>query len=164
MSFSPFTDQFFLAVTWLGSLVILAPCTVILDIFLHRAGRGREALLLSTGLALSAGLVHALKLLCRRPRPEIGSLLVPMPATWSFPSAHTAQATAFFLVLAILAGRNLPRPAAGLLMASAALVILAVGWSRVYLQVHYVSDVIAGALVGAVAVLAATAAVHGLFR
>jgi len=104
-------------------------------------------------------MVHTLKLVFKRPRPAIENLLVPMPTDWSFPSGHTAQATAFFLTLAILAARNLPQPAAGLSIAISMLATLIVAYSRIYLQVHHVSDVLAGAFVGGLAVLVVAIAI-----
>jgi membrane-associated phospholipid phosphatase len=104
-------------------------------------------------------MAHALKPVFRRPRPTIENLLVSMPTDWSFPSGHTAQATAFFLALAILAARNLPQPAAGLAVAASMLTALIVAYSRVYLQVHFVSDVFAGAFVGGLAVLVVATAI-----
>lgn len=148
----PFADQFFVAVTWLGSLAVLLPCTAALAIvFCHRR-RGREALLLGASLGLGSLMTSALKLVFKRPRPAIENLLVPMPTDWSFPSGHTAQATAFFLALAILAARNLPQPLAGLAVTASILAALIVASSRVYLQVHYVSDVVAGGVIGSLAV------------
>lgn len=159
MSLRPFADQFFVAVTWLGSLVLLLPCTAILVFFFCCNRRKREALLLGAGLGLSSLMTYILKPIFKRPRPAIENLLVPMPTDWSFPSGHTAQATAFFLALAILAVRNLPQPAAGLAVAASILAALSVAYSRVYLQVHFVSDVFAGAFVGGLAVLVVATAI-----
>lgn len=99
-------------------------------------------------LGLTAVLVHALKLLVRRPRPQIDQLLVPMPADWSFPSAHTAQAAAFFLAAALIARRRTPTGPAAATITVALCTVVLVGWSRVHLQVHYLSDVLAGGLIG----------------
>jgi undecaprenyl-diphosphatase len=159
MSPPSFVDQFFIAVTWLGSLVVLLPCTAILVFFFCRSNRKHEALLLGAGLGLSSLMTYALKPMFKRPRPAIENLLVPMPTDWSFPSGHTAQATAFFLALAFLATRCLPQPAAGLTVATSVIAALIVAYSRVYLQVHYVSDVLAGAFVGGLAVLVVATAI-----
>jgi membrane-associated phospholipid phosphatase len=164
MAFTPLADQFFLVITWLGSLYILVPCTVALDLFLLQLGKGREALLVSASLGLTIFAAHSLKLVFKRPRPDIDPLLIAMPTGWSFPSAHTAQAAAFFLALAVIASRNLSPQAASLTTAAGILITLAVGYSRVYLQVHYVSDVLAGMFVAGLAVFAVTASLKHLVK
>lgn len=101
--------------------------------------------------AMSAGLAwilaHAAKAAVSRPRPyEVvpNAVLRQDPAHGtSFPSAHTCVTAAVVLVLIPF----LPRPAAVAAVAYAVLV----GWSRVYLGVHYPLDVVAGAGLGLVA-------------
>ena len=155
-------DFFFLAVTWLGSLHLLLPAALAVAFLPAARGRRCEALLPAASLGLTVVLVHALKLLVRRPRPQVDQLLVTLPADWSFPSAHTAQAAAFFLALAFIARRRLPpRPAAAAMVVALCTVVL-VGWSRVHLQVHFLSDVLAGGLLGALIAAAVLRASHRL--
>lgn len=80
-------------------------------------------------------------------------MLVPMPTDWSFPSAHTTQATAFFLTLTLIAIRLLPPFWAACIAILSLLLAVGVGYSRVYLQVHYLSDVIAGIILAILLVL-----------
>ena len=93
---------------------------------------------------LSSTLLNSLlKLLITRPRPEL--LLEPLSG-FSFPSGHTAAAFAFCLALGVLAGREqLPRGRI-IWLAIAALPAITVGISRIYLGVHWPTDVIAGML------------------
>jgi undecaprenyl-diphosphatase len=147
-------NRFFVTITWLGSLSVLLPLTALLILGWIRMGRWGDAALLGLSLALNVAAVHAIKLIFRRPRPEAVDLLVSMPADWSFPSAHTAQAAAVFLPLALLALRSLPRLWGWLCLLSALGLVGAVGYSRVYLQVHYTSDVLAGAALAVVLVAA----------
>ena len=151
-------DSFFTTITWLGSLYFILPSSTALGLLLLRSGRMQEVLMLTLSLTATVLTVHTVKLIIRRPRPDSLELLVQMPADWSFPSAHTAQATAFFLVVALIALRSLPLPTACITAAVSALVIVGVGWSRVYLQVHYLSDVLAGFLLAVLLV----AAIHFL--
>ena len=137
-------DVFFSAITWFGSLYVLLPCFAVLLFILLRTGKIFEALLLGLTLPATVLAVHTAKAIFRRPRPNVPEILIPMPTDWSFPSGHTAQATAFFLVVALIAVRLLPPLWAGILAAAGILIIIGVGWSRVYLQVHYLSDVVAG--------------------
>jgi len=159
-------DSFFTAITRLGSLYLILPSSVILALFLLRAGRTREILMLGLSLTATVIAVNATKLIFRRPRPESLELLVPTPTGWSFPSGHTAQATAFFLVVTIIAIRSLPPVWAGICAVASALIVIGVGWSRVYLQVHYLSDVLAGcalALIIVTAVFFLHPHIHALF-
>jgi undecaprenyl-diphosphatase len=66
---------------------------------------------------------------------------------WSFPSGHASQASAFWFAL-VLALRAAPIPRCELRLAWAAAIVTAVALSRVWLGVHYPSDVIAGLLLG----------------
>lgn len=138
-------DSVFLAMTWLGSSYLLLPLAACLSLLLVWAGRSAQAMLLSLSLVLTMISVHTMKLMFHRPRPVTTTeLLVPMPPDWSFPSAHTAQATAFFLALGLIAMRLLPPFWASLVALFSLLVIGVVAYSRIYLQVHFVSDVLAG--------------------
>lgn len=147
-------DLFFKSVTWAGSGLVLFPLALIISSVLILKGRKIDALLVFGGLLGAFLLVHGLKRLFARPRPEAQDLLVAMPADFSFPSAHTAQAAAFALACAIMAGRDASTAAGLLIWGSLGLAALLVGISRVYLQVHYISDVVAGAALGIAWVLA----------
>jgi membrane-associated phospholipid phosphatase len=137
-------DVFFSTITWLGSLYILLPCFAVLLFILLRTGKMFDALLLGLSLPVTVLAVRIAKAIFRRPRPNVSEILIPMPTDWSFPSGHTAQATAFFLVVAFVSVRLLSPLWAGISAAAGILIIIGVGWSRVYLRVHYLSDVVAG--------------------
>ena len=84
-----------------------------------------------------------------RPRPEIIPRLA-QAGGMSFPSGHAVTAASIYLTLALLAARHYRRPAArATLFALAGLLIFIVAFSRVYLGVHYPTDVLSGALLGA---------------
>lgn len=146
-------DAFFLTVTWCGSLYLLLPAAGLISFGLFRMARIQEAVLLVSSLAVTVAAVYAIKLLCRRPRPESLATLVAMPSDWSFPSAHTAQATAFFLCLSLIAWRLLPSPWQWAGNIFCLFVCFAVGWSRLYLRVHHLSDVLGGFLLGCLVVV-----------
>ena len=78
-------------------------------------------------------------------------------------SGHTAQATSFFVALALVASRRLPTKTAVLGWLLCGLVIAIVGYSRIYLKVHYISDVIAGAALGIVWVYVLNWFIHAVF-
>jgi len=137
-------DWFFTSITWLGSLYLLLPLSLLSAFLLLWIGKSEQALMLGLSLFSTIISVHAAKLIFRRPRPAVTDLLVTMPADWSFPSAHTAQATAFFFSITLIAFRLLPLFWAAATMLLSVLVVGSVAYSRVYLQVHYISDVVAG--------------------
>lgn len=146
--------DFFVISTWFGSLYLLLPLTVLLCFMLALHGNKEQVFLVSLSLLSTIITVHLAKLLFRRPRPFAAELLVEMPSDWSFPSAHTAQATAFFLSCTFVAFRMLPPLWAAMCAFASLLLVSTVGYSRVYLKVHYVSDVLAGFLLAVLIVLA----------
>ena len=84
-----------------------------------------------------------LKILAGRPRPPDG-LVDPVGS--SFPSGHAAYAGATCVALVLLF--TIPSPRRRLWWALAALGVLGMAWSRTYLQVHWLSDVVGGTLLG----------------
>ena len=152
-----FLDTFFITFTWLGSFYFFIPSTIILACFLLWAGKPREILLLVVGFSTTAIAVHTAKLIFRRPRPDLAVHLIPMPTDWSFPSGHTALATAFFFSVTLIAIRVLSPFWAVLTALFSLLIVIGVGYSRIYLQVHYLSDVLAGMALAVFLVLVANA-------
>lgn len=147
-------DFFFASVTWIGSLYVLSPLAMLLCILLLWHGKSGQAIFIASSLLATVVSVHAAKLLIRRPRPPATDVLVVMPSDWSFPSAHTAQAASFFLSCAVVMFQLFPPPWATFFSILNLLLIFCVGYSRVYLQVHYVSDVLAGFFLATILVAA----------
>ena len=134
-------------ITWAGSAFVLVPLAVGCCLLFVRVGMRREALRLAVSLGGAMAISDLVKLLTSRPRPSVEHLQAVTGS--SFPSGHTTQAAAFWLALALtLRGAALPRRTVWLASAGALLIALAVAWSRVYLGVHYPSDVAAGLLLG----------------
>jgi undecaprenyl-diphosphatase len=145
-------------VTALGSTLFWAPALAALVAVFLGAGWPRAAGLLVATMAGSATLNYGLKLLYQRARPS-PFFGLPQPDTYSFPSGHALDSFCFYGVLAaLLSPRISSRPLRALLWCCAIAVAGAVGISRIYLGVHYPSDVLAGyaaALVWIAAVMSA---------
>ena len=118
--------------------------------FLLRGWR-RGALLVLVTLGGASLLNTGLKGLFARARPDTFFDYYPAPQSFSFPSGHALVATCFFGGIAVLLSHRLRgRLARILVWASALFLILLIGVSRVYLGVHYPTDVIGGFAVGIV--------------
>lgn len=143
---TPWLDSLFASVTWLGSLAVLLPLALL--VWWRRRG-DRNAAFVALALIGASALGHLLKLIAARSRPDLFPPLIPMPEDWSFPSAHAVQVTAFALAWTLRPGTSPGRIEIAVLLAAAALVFA----SRLYLQVHFPSDVIAGALLATLWVL-----------
>jgi membrane-associated phospholipid phosphatase len=133
-------------ITLAGNTVVLVVLVTAIGIVLLRRTRPNEATVIALALVGSALLNGALKLLFHRPRPELAFVHLD---TYSFPSGHAAVSTATFSTIAFLLGRRYRSLRARLLIPLGTLVaILLVGFSRLYLGAHYLSDVLAGISVG----------------
>lgn len=146
-------DRFFALITWAGSLFILIPISALISGFLVRNGRAVDGWLLALSLAGVALFSRLAKLWFARPRPDLFPVLGDIPLDASYPSAHTAQIVAFAVALCwILKPEKLGLTYYSLTV-TALLLTLLVALSRVYLQVHFPSDVVGGALLGLLWVL-----------
>jgi undecaprenyl-diphosphatase len=112
--------------------------------------RRRSAALWLVLWSAGATLLNAvLKTLFARARPDVVDHLVVV-VTHSFPSGHALMSAAIYLMLVALPARDLAQPGSRRFLAGlAVLLTLLVGSSRVYLGVHWPSDVLGGWVIGA---------------
>lgn len=139
-------DRIMVIVTRAGDFHTQLWAAVLLCLLLLVARQRRAALfaiLTLLGTALANG---ALKAAFARVRPEV--LMEPL-SSYSFPSGHSSAAFAFFLTLGVLAGRGQPPRLRLAWLVLASLPATAIALSRVYLGVHWTTDVTAGALLAA---------------
>jgi undecaprenyl-diphosphatase len=131
-------------VTALGSTAVLFLVTVAVTLYLLFV-RKLHAMLLVLGATLSGCAVNfALKALFSRPRPDVVPHLHHVTTT-SFPSGHSMVSAVVYLTLGTLLAQLTGRSRLKAYFLSVALVVtLLVGLSRVYLGVHYPTDVLAG--------------------
>ena len=129
-----------------GSGWVLWPSGVMIVALLANAGRAREGALFALAV-VGANLVdEAVKLFFHRTRPDpwFG---YPLPGTYSFPSGHAFVSFCFFLCLAEIVVRDeWPKVRKVTIWLVAVLCTFTIGLSRVYLGVHYPTDVLAGYL------------------
>ena len=132
-------------VTEAGSFVLLAPLSIAF-LLLRRWKRPADDIALVVIAAGSALLPFVVKLIVARPRPTIEHL--SHLSSLSFPSEHTTQAAAIYLTIALMLSQSLTRGWREAAIALGVVIALAVAWSRVYLGVHYPTDVTAGLMLG----------------
>ena len=133
--------------TWLGSIWTLVPLLVVLCLWKPRSDRPVvHAVWLLGCFGLAVLTRSVLQPLTARERPLTDGILADGPG-FSFPSGHTLQlVVALGLLYAVY--RPAGRTARALAVAGGAVLVLAVGWTRLHLGVHWFSDVVGGALLG----------------
>ena len=141
---SPGLTQFMRLASWAGSGWVLWPAGVLLVALLARAGRVRDAILFAIAVAGANLVDESMKLLFQRARPQ-PYFGYPLPGNYSFPSGHAFVSCCFFLCLAeILVRDRWPLAWKSGTWLAASMVTLTIGASRVYLGVHYPTDVLGG--------------------
>lgn len=140
--------QLFRGITALGGTIVVVGIGIAAAGVLVRLGRRRESVALVGSVAIALVLSALAKALYGRPRPDLVPHDVHVTSA-SFPSGHAAHAAALYVMLAILAAGLTPRPGSrALVFGAGAGLVGAIGLSRVYLGVHYPSDVLAGWALG----------------
>jgi undecaprenyl-diphosphatase len=137
------------ALTFLGSVGFLAVLFAICIAVFLVAGWKHAAVWLAVAMGGSAVLDVSLKLAFHRARPV--PFFGTVPPTYSYPSGHALSSLCFYGVLAgLCCARIQSRAARILIWIASGVLIVGIGLSRIYLGVHYPTDVIAGYLAGAI--------------
>lgn len=149
-------ERYFQFVSWLGAPVLaVVDVAVSAWLAIHRAWRSFWLWVIA--IAGGAVLDEILKLSFRRARPAVASEFIH-GNSWSFPSGHAMNSLVAYAMLAFLLREHLASGRLRVAVAlAAAFLIGAIGLSRLYLGVHYLSDVIAGYLAGSAWVVACIA-------
>jgi undecaprenyl-diphosphatase len=145
---SPGVTRIMEALTTIGSSRYVAMISVgVMGYLFFIQKRRFEPLFLLAVLAGSVGWNQLLKEVFHRARPDVHRLIVE--TGFSFPSGHTMSACALYGAIVFLFWRHgATRLRRGLLLAFGALMIAGIGFSRIYLGVHYPSDVLGALLAG----------------
>jgi len=130
--------------TFWGGGIALALVGLIVMLVCFCKGQRVEALVIFLTLLSAFLLNEGMKAYFARPRPTLFHL-VELPASFSFPSGHAMVGTAFYLLLAVVLHNGLrDKNWSWLIQPAAILLVILIASSRVYLGVHYFSDVICG--------------------
>lgn len=134
-------------VSLLGSVAVITALTLAAAIALAALRRTKDAIVLVGTIAAVMALNSTLKLIFHQVRPHayFGDIL----DTYSFPSGHSAYSCCFYFTVAALVAAQQTKSLSlrALTFGIAAIIVAAVGFSRVYLGVHWPVDVVGGYLV-----------------
>ena len=145
---TPTLTRMALALSWIGSPTTLFPCISIAAILFWGLRFRRDAVLLAAAMGGSGVLNTALKLHFRRVRPDVPWAFVT-EHSFSFPSGHSVGAVVLYGIVTYLLWSHLHAVWQRIAAITAALLLIAgIGASRVYLGVHFPTDVAAGYMVG----------------
>ena len=129
-------DFIFKTITHLGDTIVILILVTIMLIFLNK----KDRIILGSTTILTVGLNQGIKHLLRRPRPE--HLRLIKQGGFSYPSGHSMIAICVYGIMIYLINKKI-KIALSILLT---LLILAIGISRIYVGVHYPSDVLGGFL------------------
>ncbi len=146
-------------VTRLGSAWVLAPLAIGLVAIALWRRRLADAGFIALAIAGAQLLTTGLKLGFERQRPFFADPLA-VESSFSFPSGHATVSLAFYGALAVVLARAYPAQRAIVYAGAGALIVL-IGFSRLYLGVHYLSDVLAGFSAGMAWLVLCVLAVYG---
>ena len=123
-------------------LIPMIGISILLSVFLWKRYCKKFALFFSITILVDALMVLVLKEIIKRARPLNGMI----PKTdFAFPSGHTANAVIFFGFLTyLILHKSNSRTVKGIAMSISAFMILLIGFSRLYLNIHWLTDVIGG--------------------
>lgn len=145
---TPTLEPVMLEITFLGTGTVVMMIVAVSGMFLWLTKHRYSALLLFVATAGSILLNHLLKAGFSRPRPQVfdwGTTAM----SWSFPSGHAMSAAVVYGTVAYLSARLQQRHLHRVVtLGCAAVLIVLIAISRLYLGVHYPSDVIAGVIIG----------------
>lgn len=148
---TPTLDAAMHAFTFVGSFPVIAVASALVLFWCWRAGRRDLFAGLLGVVAIDEGLNFVLKHLFARSRPDLFQEIATLHS-YSFPSGHAMAAAAVYGMMGVVIGRLIPRLRVTTSVAAGILAML-IGLSRIYLGLHWVTDVLAGYAAGATILL-----------
>lgn len=149
---TPLLDQIMVGITFLGQPSVLVILSLSLGIWLLFQRRRSEATTLAIAALGAAGLNYLLKELFARDRPALWDRVVDV-RYYSFPSGHAMVSVVMYGLIGYLLAKTFPRWR-GLIFILTVLLVVAIGFSRLYLGVHWPTDIAAGYAAGLVWLIA----------
>ncbi len=143
----------FKVITNLGGTVALFYMALIMVIILLLCHRKKDGIVVALNLMMSSFICMILKNIMQRPRPPVEERLIE-EIGYSFPSGHSTNSMAFYLLTICLIYQNVKnKKLRHILCLILGIFPVLIGFSRVYLRVHYASDMIAGFCLGIMCVI-----------
>jgi membrane-associated phospholipid phosphatase len=142
----PLTDAFQI-ITFLGNFVTLLAVTLVAVVVLWRRHEQKDALFVALAFVGAQLLSNGMKLVFQRDRPFFPDPLATA-TTYSFPSGHALVSLAVYGAIALLLARRLAPVGRTAVFVAAGVLVAAIGFSRLYLGVHFLTDVLAGFAAG----------------
>ena len=150
---SDFLTVVLIGITELGGVVGLFLILLIAVIVLCKKNRVKEATAITLNLIISTFTYVILKNIFQRERPVTGNILID-EVGFSFPSGHTTNNVAFYFFAIYLVCINVKnKKVRNISCVILAIIPILIAFSRIYLRVHYPTDVIAGFCLGIVLVV-----------
>ena len=141
-------DEIMIVITMLGDAVVMAMLSVVIIAWLIWRKANRAAIAAAIAIVAAKLFEIVMKFGIQRPRPT--DMNYGGPELFSFPSGHATMAAVIFGVLAVLVSHSMGRWGRALVYGVCASAVVSIGYSRVYLGAHWLSDVVAGLLFGTV--------------
>lgn len=154
---TPVGDKIMVFVTMLGDGIVVTVVAAVIAVYLFARKAWRRATGFLIAIVSTAVFVPLIKLMLHRSRPME---LYSGADAYSFPSGHATLNAVLFGICAVLIAHERSRWAKAAIFTVVAVFVLTIGFSRVYLGAHWVSDVLAGLLFG-IAMVSAFAFVFG---
>lgn len=141
---NPYLTSYFICMSYIGSKKVYFPLLIIGVMYMFIRKKFMSALLLVVNFYGSRYINSMLKLWYKRARPDISPLITV--TGYSFPSGHAMNAVAFlgFIAYITITEHRISLHKKVLIIVTACFVIFSISLSRIYLGVHYPSDIVAG--------------------
>lgn len=154
---SPLTDTIMMGATTMGSIWWMTITVLVLALFTALYKKRMKLAGMLVLVSLSSGILNAtLKLIFQRNRPDLIDKIIA-PQSYSFPSGHAMNSTVIYAMVAFVLYKLYPVSRWPSIL-GAILLVVTIGFSRIYLGVHWFSDVMAGFLAGLTLLAAAAIA------
>jgi len=143
---TPFSVKLMSAITFIGDVKVLLPLSILLVLYLFYKKENLKSSLIASTLILGVLTSETLKFLVSRARPENALMKL---SDYSFPSGHVLMSTLFFLLVIYLFKNSMKDKVLRKLFITMLIIIpILISFSRLYLNVHWLTDVIAGIIIG----------------